>query len=97
MKSKSSKINEPIKALFKDKTGKYVIFQYPNIPLWIAIVAFVLRIWVKSQPYYNFLDITFNAAILIWAFLEIFWGVNLFRRIFGAVIFLLILFGLIFQ
>lgn len=96
MLSKNLSKNRLISALFKCKDGKYIIFQYPNLPLWVAIFAFALRLIVKNQPFYNILDFVFNGSILIWAILEIFWGVNLFRKIFGAVIFLLIIYGLVF-
>jgi hypothetical protein len=83
-------------ALFKCKDGKFVIFQYPNLPLWVAILAYALRLFLKIQPIYNILDWVFNISILVWAILEILWGVNLFRKIFGGVVFALIIAGLIF-
>jgi hypothetical protein len=92
---KTQKKRSIIDILFLCKDGKYVYFQFPNAPLLVAILAYVLKLAIPAQPYNNLLNIVFNIAIIIWAVLEIFWGVNNFRRIFGATILGFILFGLI--
>jgi hypothetical protein len=61
----------------------------------IAIFAYGLRLVISAEPYDDFLNIIFTAAIIFWSVLEIFWGVNLFRRLFGALILGFVLFGLI--
>lgn len=92
---KHAKKRSIIDYLFKCKDGKYVYFQFPNLPLMIAILAYGLRLLVSVQPYSDFLKIIFNVAIIVWSVLEILWGVNLFRRLFGALILGFVLFGLI--
>jgi len=92
---KNTKKRSLIDYLFKCKDGKYVYFQFPNLPLMIAIFAYGLRLVISAEPYDDFLNIIFTAAIIFWSVLEIFWGVNLFRRLFGALILGFVLFGLI--
>ncbi len=92
---KTQKKRSIIDILFLCKDGKYVYFQFPNAPLLVAILAYVLKLAIPAQPYNNYFNLAFNAAIIIWAILEVLWGVNLFRRIFGAVVLAFILFGLI--
>ncbi|GDX62635.1 hypothetical protein LBMAG34_1690 [Candidatus Saccharibacteria bacterium] len=61
----------------------------------IAILAYGLSLVIFAKPYNGILNIIFTASIIVWSILEIFWGVNLFRRIFGALILGFVLFGLI--
>jgi len=63
-----------------------VIFQKPNLPLIVAFVA-----WVMSHvlPYgqLNFAAaLIYFGALFTWAWMEIFQGVNTFRRILGIVV-----------
>lgn len=78
--------------LFADReTGRIVIAQFPNFPLWAAIVLFAARVvvgwfdpvatWLESG-----LDLGFVIAISWWAVLEIFSGVNPWRRFLGAAV-----------
>jgi hypothetical protein len=92
---KHTKHGSLIDYLFKCKDGKYVVFQFPNLPLMVAIFAYGLRLIIPAQPYSNILNVLFNTAIIIWAILEVLWGINLFRRLFGAIILGFVLFGLI--
>jgi hypothetical protein len=92
---KNTKKHHLIDLLFRCKDGKYVYFQFPNLPLMIAIFAYGLRLVISAEPYDDLLNIIFTAAIIFWSVLEIFWGVNLFRRLFGALILGFVLFGLI--
>ncbi len=92
---KKPKQHSLIDVLFRCKDGKYVVFQFPNLPLMFAIFTYGLRLIVLAQPYNYLLNVIFDIAIVTWAVLEIFWGVNLFRRIFGAIILAFVLFGLI--
>lgn len=73
--------------IFKDPSGKVVIWQSPNLPLigWILckIVAFV----VDNARLESSLSLFGSALLLIWAYLEIRKGANGFRRILGAIVF----------
>jgi hypothetical protein len=92
---KNTKKHHLIDLLFRCKDGKYVVFQFPNLPLMVAIFAYGLRLIIPAQPYNNLLNVLFNTALIIWAILEVLWGINLFRRLFGAIILGFVLFGLI--
>jgi hypothetical protein len=62
--------------LFEDRsTGRIVIAQWPNVPLWVWIVASLLR-W----------RLVATAGLLVWAVLEVAKGVNPFRRALGAIV-----------
>lgn len=75
---------------WKDKNGNVVIYQTPNV--WL-IGWFIL--WFASILTYGntsrVLGLIGSVVLAIWALLEIFQGVNYFRRILGAVIFLAII------
>jgi hypothetical protein len=92
---KKAKLPTLISRLFIYKDGKYVVLQFPNAPLMVAIVAYGLRLVIDAQPLSNYLGVVIDISLGIWAIMEIIWGVNLFRRIFGLVVIGFILFGLI--
>ena len=92
---KKAKLPTLISRLFVAKNGKYVVLQFPNAPLMVAIVAYGLRLVTDAQPLSNYLGVVIDISLVIWAIMEIIWGVNLFRRIFGLVVIGFILFGLI--
>ena len=92
---KKAKLPTLISRLFVAKNGKYVVLQFPNAPLMVAIVAYGLRLVIDAQPLSNYLGVVIDISLGIWAIMEIIWGVNLFRRIFGLVVIGFILFGLI--
>jgi hypothetical protein len=74
--------------LFEDRsTGRIVIFQWPNIPLWIWIVATVVGLVVSA----GWISVVDTVALAVWAVLEIWKGVNPFRRGLGAIVLLGIL------
>jgi len=66
---------------FKTKSGEFVIAQKPNWPIYFAVALYVLRyldpkLFVVSR-------VSVSIVMLYWAYLEIFQGVNLFRRTLG--------------
>jgi hypothetical protein len=75
--------------IWKDRRGKTVIYQHPNILLiaW-AVLAFVSMIVPRGKTS----DITWWASTVVlaaWSLLEMFKGVNYFRRALGAFILLI--------
>ncbi len=74
--------------------SKFVIFQLPNKPLIIALLA-VAAGWFASGITQTVLHLIFVLAIGYWAYLEITSGVNWFRRLLGGVVALYVLYGLI--
>lgn len=71
--------------LFKDKKGRIVICQLPNLPLIGWFTFTILRLLISnSQPKIQnlFLMLSFG-FIFTWSWLEIISGVNYFRRALG--------------
>lgn len=80
---------------FYDKENKLVVFQFPNIPIIIALVA-----WLTSHlPFLSDikaeLQIVTSLFLFIWAYLEVTGGANYFRRLFGAIVGLIVFINLI--
>ena len=87
---------EWLRKLVTTKEGRVVIGQPPNVPVLIAaglsVLAFLLgflapgaALWVGRAA---------SLAWIYWAALELFTGVNGFRRILGGVVFVLSILGL---
>jgi hypothetical protein len=74
-----------------DKHGNFVVWQKPNIFLWIWIVALVVSIVMSSNSFSRDLSWLGGIAIIIWAVLELVRGVNYFRRLLGLSVLLLII------
>lgn len=83
--------NSLLDKTFRDSEGNIVIAQPPNLPLLLGITATVLKFIVKSGNIYTVLDAIAFGCLFTWAWLELFEGVNYFRRTLG----LLVLVGLI--
>ena len=80
------KLGEFIDSTFKDKTGHWDVIALPNLPLIIwAFATFLGMIFKHGIPHQVF-SIIGLAAIVFWAVLEIFSGVNYFRRALGLVV-----------
>jgi hypothetical protein len=72
--------------LLKDKQGRIVIAQLPNLPLFIFILSsLLLMAYRKGTPGYLFKVVSFG-SLFTWCWLEIFNGTNYFRRILGGVV-----------
>ena len=74
--------------LFRDRTtGKVVIAQWPNLPLWIFIAAAGVRALAQPAGTVGTVVIVVAAlALTWWAVDEVARGVNPFRRALGAVV-----------
>jgi hypothetical protein len=76
--------------LFRDRrTGRIVVAQWPNPPLWVWIGATVLRRLLDPDPgttARTTLDLVAGVALAVWAVDEIVRGVNPWRRALGAVV-----------
>lgn len=82
--------------IFKDQQGKIVITQTPNLPLIVWFGALVVA-KLQIQPQVTLLaDVLSFGALFTWAWMEIFSGVNVFRRMLGAVVLIFILWGKVF-
>jgi hypothetical protein len=68
-------------------TGRLTVVQWPNIPLWIFIVAsLAVRVSHPSGSAHEILRVVVAVSLLAWALDEVIRGVNPFRRILGAVV-----------
>ena len=76
--------------LFRDRnTGKLVIGQFPNVPLWIFFVGTVLRLlFDPGGTPGDVLRVVTTAALVWWAVDEVARGVNPWRRFLGGVVLL---------
>jgi hypothetical protein len=76
--------------LFRDRTtGRIVVAQWPNPPLWVFIVATAIRAVLHPHGAIG------TGALLVWAALEVARGANPFRRILGAVVLVGVVIGLV--
>jgi hypothetical protein len=75
--------------IWRDRTGRVVIYQNPN-PVLIAWVVLTIASIVTNGMLSNVLWYVALALLAIWALLEIFKGVNYFRRAIGVIVVLLI-------
>ena len=68
-----------------------MLAQPPNLPLVLGITAALLKLVVTSGNIHTGLDAVAFGCLFTWAWLELFDGVNYFRRALG----LLVLVGLV--
>ncbi|MDF0579888.1 hypothetical protein [Bradyrhizobium yuanmingense] len=69
------------------ETGAITIAQWPNLILWIVIVAgLLLWIWPSAGRASVVLTIVFKGGLMIWGADEIIRGVNPWRRCLGAAV-----------
>lgn len=80
-----SGLQKAIHAFFTDKHGRVVLAQRPNLPLWTAGTAWLLRL-VDNGRLERLGELIFYGAIFTWAWLEITSGATLFRRVLGAIV-----------
>jgi hypothetical protein len=71
---------------FRDKDGQIVIGQLPNLPLIVWLVASLLQLVFKTGQVNSGLDILATSSLFVWAILELFQGVNYFRRTLGLIV-----------
>lgn len=79
------------KKLFLDKNGRFVVAQFPNIPIIIWLATVILNRFVQVQTTNTILSIIGTFSLTTWALLEIYSGVNLFRKILGSAVLLYII------
>ncbi|MEH2236825.1 hypothetical protein [Nostoc sp.] len=80
--------NTLVDKTFRDSNGKIVLAQMPNLPLIFWVVASLLSLIFTSGKINIVLDILANGSLFTWAWLELFQGVNYFRRALGLAVFI---------
>ncbi|MDM9581381.1 hypothetical protein [Nostoc sp. GT001] len=78
--------NTLVDKTFRDSSGKIVLAQMPNPPLILWIVASLLTLVFTSGKINTVLDFLANGALFTWAWMELFQGVNYFRRGLGLAV-----------
>ena len=73
---------------FRDRsTGKLVFGQFPNWPLWLWLAAVVVdAVFHPAGALGAVLTVVRTGALVIWAVMEVGWGVNPWRRLLGTVV-----------
>ncbi|MDB5168883.1 MAG: hypothetical protein JWO41_239 [Candidatus Saccharibacteria bacterium] len=71
---------------FKNRSGKIVIMQIPNPPLWLWIICEILSRVFKHGKTHSGLVALGTASLLAWAYMELTSGGSLFRRILGGLV-----------
>lgn len=71
---------------FRDGEGKIVLAQPPNLPILVWGAASLLQLIVTSGKLHAGLEWVAFGALFTWAWLELFQGVNYFRRALGLVV-----------
>ena len=67
---------------FHDKEGRIVIAQFPNPPLIVATIFYIIS--HLNIPYLShYSGLAFQISILYWAYLEIRYPANHWRRLLG--------------
>ncbi|MBD2676116.1 MULTISPECIES: hypothetical protein [Nostoc] len=77
--------------IFRDSNGNIVIAQPPNPPLILWAVASLLSLVLTTGKINTVLDVLADGALFTWAWLELFDGVNYFRRGLGLAVFIVII------
>ena len=80
--------------IWRDKHGRIVVWQTPNALLiaWAVLTTISLFFNGTTSSAFSWLG---NAALLIWSLLELFKGVNYFRRIMGLAVLTLAILSII--
>jgi hypothetical protein len=84
----ANKLKSILSYFFKDKHGKVVIIQWPNIPLWTWIFSKLLGQLLPSGVLASGIEKLGSAAIFVWAYLEATAGESKFRRTIGVIVLL---------
>lgn len=88
---KNTTINNQTK-FFKDKDGKLVLWQLPNIPISVWIVSLILSHTLSGSLHAGFQALA-QASLFTWAYLEASSGDSNFRKVLGAVILAVVISG----
>ena len=69
--------------IFRDSDGNIVLAQMPNLPLIVWIIASLLKLLFPTGVVNTGLEALAFGSLFTWAWLELFQGVNYFRRALG--------------
>jgi hypothetical protein len=72
--------------VFRDRNGKIVMAQMPNLPLIVWIAASLLKLIFSTGRLNMGLELIAFGTLFTWAWGELFQGVNYFRRALGLIV-----------
>jgi hypothetical protein len=71
---------------FKDKNERVVIWQWPNIYLWLWLGLYAASKVINDSETKQGFQLVGNAVLLTWAIKEIWQGESYFRRLLGVLV-----------
>lgn len=71
--------------IFRDSEGRIVIAQPPNLPVLVGVAATFLQFILPGGKIQIAFELIAFGALFTWAWLELFQGVNYFRRSLGLI------------
>lgn len=74
------------KHFFRDKNGKIVLWQAPNVPLYGWAVTKFASLFIANSDLKTGLAQLSTALLFVWAYLELTKGVNYFRKCLGLLV-----------
>jgi len=80
------KVDKLFDKLLKDKHGHIVIFQSPNLSELAFFLFTILSLLFRNGEINNLFKVLAFGCLFTWSWLELFQGVNYFRRLLGLVI-----------
>ena len=83
--------NTLVDKTFRDSNGRIVLAQMPNLPLIVWIVASLLALFFTNGKINTVLVLLADGSLFTWAWMELFQGVNYFRRLLGLAVFISII------
>lgn len=81
-------------SIWRDKHGRIVLYQHPS-PLLIGWLVLTIASLFVTGNLGNIVWYVALAVLAVWALLEVFKGVNYFRRILGLIVLVLIIAALL--
>ena len=69
-------------SFFKDKSGKVVLMQPPNL----TIIGWAISTIISKLTHSQLIAWIGSAFLVVWALQELFSGVNYFRRLLGLIV-----------
>lgn len=78
---------------YKDRHGRVVIVQKPNLPISVWAVSTVLGHFFACGSSHTLLALVAFGALFTWAWLELFSGANYLRRLLGLMVMIAILYS----
>lgn len=81
--------------LFLTKDGHFVVAQKPNTPIIAALMLYIVSLFPLKGIIIEISYLGSNLAIIYWSMMEFAYGVNLFRKILGTIVFSIVLYNVL--